>query len=65
MTRNVVPTNFAATAPPGPKTRRSKDLISQLRFEPLAHRHHDTFELPETADRLLPDGLTHLLFHRP
>jgi hypothetical protein len=25
--------------------------------EPLAHRHYDTFELPEAPDRLLPDGL--------
>ena len=25
--------------------------------EPLAHRHYDTFELPEAADRLLPDRL--------
>jgi CubicO group peptidase (beta-lactamase class C family) len=24
---------------------------------PLAHRHYDTFELPEAVDRLLPDGL--------
>jgi CubicO group peptidase (beta-lactamase class C family) len=24
---------------------------------PLAHRHYDTFELPEVPDRLLPDGL--------
>jgi len=27
-------------------------------FAPLAHRHYDTFELPEVPDRLLPDGLT-------
>jgi hypothetical protein len=26
--------------------------------EPLAHRHYDTFELPEAPDRLLPDRLT-------
>jgi hypothetical protein len=26
--------------------------------EPLAHRHYDTFELPEATDRLLPDALT-------
>ena len=26
--------------------------------EPLAHRHHDTFELPEAPNRLLPDRLT-------
>lgn len=26
--------------------------------EPLAHRHYDTFELPEAPDRLLPDQLT-------
>jgi CubicO group peptidase (beta-lactamase class C family) len=26
--------------------------------EPLAHRHYDTFELPEAAGRLLPDRLT-------
>ena len=25
--------------------------------EPLAHRHYDTFELPEAPGRLLPDGL--------
>jgi CubicO group peptidase (beta-lactamase class C family) len=25
--------------------------------EPLAHRHYDTFELPEAPDRLLPDRL--------
>jgi CubicO group peptidase (beta-lactamase class C family) len=25
--------------------------------EPLAHRHYDTFELPEATDRLLPDRL--------
>jgi hypothetical protein len=25
--------------------------------EPLAHRHYDTFELPEVPGRLLPDGL--------
>jgi hypothetical protein len=25
--------------------------------EPLAHRHYDTFELPEEPDRLLPDRL--------
>jgi len=25
---------------------------------PLAHRHYDTFELPEAPDRLLPDRLT-------
>jgi hypothetical protein len=25
--------------------------------EPLAHRHYDTFELPEGPDRLLPDRL--------
>ncbi len=25
--------------------------------EPLAHRHYDTFELPEAAGRLLPDRL--------
>jgi CubicO group peptidase (beta-lactamase class C family) len=27
-------------------------------FAPLAHRHYDTFELPEVPDRLLPDRLT-------
>jgi CubicO group peptidase (beta-lactamase class C family) len=27
-------------------------------YEPLAHRHYDTFELPEAPDRLLPDRLT-------
>jgi CubicO group peptidase (beta-lactamase class C family) len=26
-------------------------------FEPLAHRHYDTFELPEAPGRLLPDRL--------
>jgi len=26
--------------------------------EPLAHRHYDTFELPEAPNRLLPDRLT-------
>jgi hypothetical protein len=26
--------------------------------EPLAHRHYDTFELPEAPGRLLPDRLT-------
>jgi CubicO group peptidase (beta-lactamase class C family) len=26
--------------------------------EPLAHRHYDTFELPEASGRLLPDRLT-------
>jgi hypothetical protein len=24
---------------------------------PLAHRHYETFELPEASDRLLPDRL--------
>src|SRR5262249_4964141 len=26
-------------------------------FAPMAHRHYETFELPEVPDRLLPDGL--------
>jgi hypothetical protein len=57
MTRDVCRRIFAATASPGPRTRRSKNLISQLRLEPLAHRHYDTFELPKAAGRLLPDRL--------
>jgi CubicO group peptidase (beta-lactamase class C family) len=27
-------------------------------FAPLAHRHYDTFELPEVPDRILPDRMT-------
>ena len=30
--------------------------------EPLAHRHYDTFELPDAPDRLLPDRLTMSFF---
>ncbi len=32
--------------------------LSRGMFAPLAHRHYDTFELPEVPDRLLPDRLT-------
>jgi CubicO group peptidase (beta-lactamase class C family) len=31
--------------------------------EPLAHRHYDTFELPEAPDRLLPDRLAISFFN--